>query len=150
MQEKPLGKARRRSHRNQIDHSSPLEIHEHGAVPLLLPPSPVVYTQDPHLPLLGTGPRSASPAGVSYLGWPSFPSAAADSIPAIRPERNRLAATSGSVDSFLVPAGWRRRAIAPQRSCVDSADCDSEGDESSPGPAPVAPARADRASGEHR
>jgi hypothetical protein len=53
------------------------------------------------------------------------------------------------VDSFLVPAGRRRRAIAPQRSCVDSADCDSEGDESSPGPAPVAPARAVRASGEH-
>ena len=49
-----------------------------------------------------------------------------------------------------VPAGRRRRAIAPQRSCVDSADCDSEGDESSPGPAPAAPARADHASGEHR
>jgi hypothetical protein len=97
----------------------------------------------------GDGPRSASPAGVSYLGWRSFPSAAADSIPAIRPEHNRLAATSESVDSFLVPAGRRRRAIAPQRSCVDSADCDSEGDESSPGPAPAAPARADRANGEH-
>src|ERR1700686_4513812 len=49
------------------------------------------------------------------------------------------------VDSFLVPAGRRRRAIAPQRSCVDSADCDSEGDESSPGPAPgQAIARCDR------
>jgi hypothetical protein len=81
----------------------------------------------------GDGPRSSSPAGVSYLDWRSFPSAAADSIPAIRPEHNRLAATSGSVDSFLVPAGRRRRAIAPQRSCVDSADRDSEGDESSPG-----------------
>jgi hypothetical protein len=50
----PLGKARRRSHGKQIDHSSPLEIHEHGPVPLLLPPSPVVYTQHPQLPLLGT------------------------------------------------------------------------------------------------
>jgi hypothetical protein len=49
-----------------------------------------------------------------------------------------------------VPAGRLRRAIAPQRSCVHSVDCDSEGDESSPEPAPVAPARADRASGEHR
>jgi len=53
MQAKPLGKARDRSHRKQIDHSSPLEIHEYGPVPLLLPPSPVVYTQHPHLPLLG-------------------------------------------------------------------------------------------------
>jgi hypothetical protein len=52
MQAKPLGKARGRSHRKQIDHSSPLEIHEHGPIPLLLPPSPVVYTQHPQLPLL--------------------------------------------------------------------------------------------------
>jgi hypothetical protein len=53
MQAKPLGKARGGSHRKQVDHSSSLEIHEHGPVPLLLPPSPVVYTQHPDLPLLG-------------------------------------------------------------------------------------------------
>ena len=45
---------------------------------------------------------------------------------------------------------FRSYAAGGPRSCVDSADCDSEGDESSPGPAPAAPARADRASGEHR
>src|ERR1700723_910329 len=53
MQAKPLGKAPRRSHGKQIDHSSPLEINEHGPVPLLLPPSPVVYPQNPHFPFLG-------------------------------------------------------------------------------------------------
>src|ERR1700689_3119321 len=37
MQAKPLGKAPPRSHGKQINHSSPLEIHEHGPVPLLLP-----------------------------------------------------------------------------------------------------------------
>src|ERR1700685_1103995 len=41
MQPKQLGTARGRAHGKQIDHSSPLEIHDHGPVPLLFPPCPV-------------------------------------------------------------------------------------------------------------
>ena len=146
----PLGKARRRSHGKQIDHSSPLEIHEHGPVPLLLPPCPVVYAQDPRVPFLGMARVRLHP--------PEYRISAGDHSHLLQQTRSRQSAQNitdspqrlGKSIRFSCLRGGDPRAIAPQRSCVDNADCDSEGDESSPGPAPAAPARADRASGEHR
>ena len=49
MRAKPLAKAGRRPHRQQIDNSSLLQIHQHRPVVLLLAPRPIIHSQHAHL-----------------------------------------------------------------------------------------------------